>query len=370
MSIKLPVLNFVKTQYPKNTFKNVKILACQHILDTTHSLFDTMVEMGLKKENTFLLGKCYSTSPISFKKMINEGYNVDYNSFRYNSHEPFDETYQRNIEQFLTKNMTGDKEEKIILLDDGGGLVSVFNQFYSNLSSNVSCVEQTSSGFNRLKNESFSFPIMNIARSHGKLVYETPFIVDSIIESQQFFLQKRRDLNPKNILILGDGVIGKSLKTKMEQNFNIQIFGIRSNVAEIEDKINWNDFDIIIGATGFNIFKNFDFKKLKKSSIIYSVSSSDRELNAIELRKQIEMTTNCRKDLEINGINLVYNGFPMNFSSSEHTEMCVSAQRMQITMGLLLAGCCQSLSETRTGFVDLEMDLQKDIIEQYIKAEK
>ena len=143
------------------------------------------------------------------------------------------------------------------------------------------------------------------------------------------------------------------------------MYGISSNVSEIEDKINLSNFDMIIGATGCNIFKGFDFKKLKKATIIYSVSSSDREFDAVSLRKQIPPTPNCREDMLIDGIYLIYNGFPLNFASSETSEMCVSAEKMQITMSLLLAGCCESMQQKSTGFIDLNMDLQEKIIEKY-----
>jgi len=211
MSKQLPLLKLVKSKYPKNIFKNVKLLACQHILDTTHCLLDTMIEMGLKKENAFLLGKCYSTSPITFQKFRKNGFNVDENSFAYDSHEEFDETYGTCIDQFLKNNLPSNQDDKIILLDDGGGMLLKFIQLYSNKYKNVSGVEQTSSGFNRLKNEKISFPIMNVARSHGKLGYETPYIIESIIESMDKFLQRNLHLTPKKVLILGDGIIGKFL---------------------------------------------------------------------------------------------------------------------------------------------------------------
>ena len=66
---------------------NCLVIACQHILETNIPLFESLIKKGLLPENTFLLGKVYSTNSKIFDELKKIGMYVDKGSVSFDSHK-------------------------------------------------------------------------------------------------------------------------------------------------------------------------------------------------------------------------------------------------------------------------------------------
>lgn len=123
-----------------------------------------------------------------------------------------------------------------------------------------------------------------------------------------------------------------------------------------------NQFDIIIGATGNNVMNKKMYQHLMKNVYLISASSSDREFEAVNLRKMVDRNSECHKSYNIQNINLVNSGFPLNFYGSDYDN--VPLNDIQLTFSLLLAGICQRNS-LYNGICELDKDIQYSILKKY-----
>src|SRR5262249_22790530 len=89
----LPLLEFASSLYPEMDLQDVLVIGCQHILLSKYELFCTLVKRGLKPGNVYLLGKCYSTSAVVYKKFESAGVHISPLSKKFNSHISFDSQF-------------------------------------------------------------------------------------------------------------------------------------------------------------------------------------------------------------------------------------------------------------------------------------
>jgi 2-polyprenyl-3-methyl-5-hydroxy-6-metoxy-1,4-benzoquinol methylase len=364
--MKIPLLDYVAEKYSDVDFTNILVVAVQHILETNFALFEKLFEKGLKPENTFLLGKCYSSNVETIKKFQERGVFVSSESTKFDNERSFDDLFDSLIETFLN-SVINKKDwnsfEKIILVDDGGHLIAIANKLLKNFEK-VVAIEQTSSGFNRLEKKELKFPIINLARSEAKLTHESPHIAEKII-SELFTKIKRLDIHPKNALIIGGGPIGKSIKAKLNQILPTKIFDLdnkNSDFKESDLQTIVKDYDLVIGATG-NEIKKLPFKK---NTILVSASSSDREFSNVNLRDP--NVKNCHSDIFTNGVWLLNCGFPLNFNGKKHS---VDPEKIQLTRALMFAGICIARSTNYSPkWLELDNSIQEQIVRKYLEETK
>ncbi len=364
----LPLLEYVSCEYPDRDLRNVFIIACQHIVGTTADLFEELFKKGLKPENTFLLGKCYSTNKKTFKHFQQQKIHISPASFAFEKDEPFDETFDRITRAFFAealKEIESKSFDKIIILDDGGCLVALARDAFSD-HENIFAIEQTTSGFEKNKESPPHFPVINIARSKAKLQYESPYIAEKLGEKIEKSLEKYQLLNP-NMLIIGAGAIGKALSEVLKKKYTIAVCDIQEKHCDFDGqyKEHLQDFNLIIGTTGTPSITLEDLKKMKPGTFLVSASSSDREFPSAYLRQQVQDKESCHDDFFVQKIILLNGGFPLNFNDgSEHPT---DPQKIQLTRALLLAGIFEGFSgKYADGFVDLQEAVQKNIVETFL----
>ncbi len=369
--MKLPLLDYTSALFKKTNFENVLLIAVQHILDSNLSMFEYLFDMGLKPQNTFLLGKCYSTNKEVMEKFRKKGVYVHNGSLKFNSHLSFDSQFELEIRDFLNviqEKVNFEDYEKVLFVDDGGYLVYVGNSSIKNFS-NVAAIEQTSSGYNKLKGAKLRFPVINVARSNAKLVYESPFIADLIVKKLLVKL-KNLQLNPKSCLVVGAGSVGKELFNLLKDKFETHIYDVQQHISDFGKTELANiisDFDLIIGASGNEIINGKIYSKIKKGTILVSASSSDREFSAVNLRKSAPKIKNCHEDIFVNNIWLLNCGFPLNFDGNENEP----PEKIQLTRALMLSAICLAMEkEYQKEFIELEPKYQKLIVEKFNKIER
>lgn len=365
--MKLPLLQFVSSQYKDMALDKTLIIACQHILGTTFDLFEELFEKGLKPENVFLIGKCYSTNKDIFDLFQKKNVHISKDSFAFDSHISFDEQFQQNIEKFF-KNVQFSVDlksfERIVILDDGGYLTALSNDFLKGFQ-NITGVEQTTSGYEKIKNLKLNFPIFNIARSKAKLEIEAPFIAEVAVNKIEEYLRKYRIENP-NILVVGVGYIGAAISAILKEDYKVSGCDIIQQKCDFNGdyKSHLSEFDLIIGATGAFAIQPGEFGNLKQGALLASLSSSDREFSAVYLRQLKPKTKDCHKDIEVNGSILLNCGFPVNFNDGgQHS---VSPEKIQLTRALLLAGIFEGVAKNfSNNLVELDLSLQNKIIREF-----
>jgi len=244
------------------------------------------------------------------------------------------------------------------MIDDGGELINIANKM---LKRKIYAVEQTSSGFHKLKDKRLNFPVVNIARSKAKLNHETPYIIKDFLK-KLYSKIKKENFHPKKTLIIGKGILGKELAKKIK--FKTDFYDILENKEKLNKIL--SNYDLIIGATGSTSIQYKLHKKLRKGVFLISISSSDREFDAVYLRKKLKRKTSIHEDLLIKNIHLLNNGFPLSFQGNKEES---PHKYMQLTRALMLAGIYEALNQKK-GLIQLKKEIQDKIINKFKSIKK
>ena len=362
----LPLLDDLSALYSGDSLENTLLIVCQHILISNFVLLDYLIKFGINPKDIFLIGKSYSTSSRTMKDYKRLGINVDEKSLAFDSHKSFDQQFSKYVKGFLKNICKKDlsKYEKIIILDDGGQLLIHANEFFGG-DERVVGVEQTSSGYSRVNKLDLNFPIINVATSEAKLNYETPMIVEAI--SKEIHKRLRQiDVNIKNILIIGNGPIGKGIAEDLRKDFSVCIYDKmkkRSEISKKEFEIKITECDLIIGCSGEKVILESFYHLLKKKVILVSASSSDREFESHKIRKNHAKTSNTHKDFYTNEIILLNGGFPLNFDGHKTS---VPLEDIQLTLSLMFAAVIQAIQTPHIRkIVELNSKIQDFIINKF-----
>lgn len=352
---------------------NTLIVAVQHLCSTSYSLFKIFFELGLPPENLLVLGKCYSTDLDIVQALRRDGSVVLDESLQFNSHRAYDDQFEEGIGNLLNytiQNYELMSFDKVIILDDGGHLLEKFRNLPFALS-NLCGIEQTSSGYNRTCNLKFNFPIVNLARSWAKLTYE-PSIITSRLPNIIDLYVKNHVFEGSNALVIGYGHLGKALCSVLKETFSVCVFDIKKNC----DTVGYSEYlnllassNFIIGCTGNTSLPVSLHEKINPKAILASFSSSDRELDACYLRRDMPKYSDCHKDLVVGEGLLLNSGFPLNFSCD---YLGIDIDDFQLTRALLLIAVCQASTSPigKTGYVPLLLDSQKKVLKAFMSLNR
>ena len=340
----MPFVDVLLNKFCSRDLSNVRIIGVQHILETTHAMFQYLYQYGLRPQNISLLGKCYSTCKDVFNEMKKDGIDVSPGSFSYQSHKQFDTLFNNEVHIFLQQRLpelVKTDYEVIIVLDDGGKCIHVISKFYDKLSLQIVAIEQTSAGYHNIKNAHLPFPVINVARSPTKLTYESPMIAQAGAERLYKSL-RAKNIYSNSVLIIGGGPIGQAMKTHLKEEMAVSMYDESSLLSDFNKKISdiLPEFDLIIGCTGrTSIIKEYH-ELFAKNAVLVSMSSSDREFDSVHLRKKIRSNCDCHRDLLIENRLLVNSGFPVNFDGDREN---IETDKIQLTIALIAAGILQAL---------------------------
>lgn len=364
---KFELLDYVNSIHENINLQECHLICVQHILATTISLFDALFKKGLDPRNLSAIGKCYSTRPEALKYLIEKGIDVAYESQHFNPYRTFDQEFQCVLLKFFQERISRLEKmgcKKLIVLDDGGELLLFVNSLLQEKNfwrGKIVGIEQTTAGYEKLKLQDLSFPVINVARSNIKLFHESPFIARIAVERLIAHLSTI-GLFPKNALIIGNGAVGSHIYSEIKQLFRTEIFDLDKSRSSIQNGLlseNLKKFDLIIGCTGKTVILPDQFRFLKKGACLVSVSSSDREFSGYDLRKNIKNISFCHQNIYTRGIHLLNCGFPINFDDA-YDE--IDTQEFQLTRAILLGGIYQAIDKQHsTGLTDLDHGLQEKI---------
>jgi len=365
---KMPILEYVKSLHSSVSLRNILLIGCQHILATTHLMLRSLYERELDPKNIFLLGKCYSSSRSVYREMLQDGIHVSPMSFFFDSNQSFDEQFSDIVDRFLEHSLSQvdlSTFNKIIVVDDGGQLITLSAKFLNGWK-NVIGIEQTTAGYEKIKC-SLQFPVINVARSQAKLVYESPLIAETVVKKS---LRRIASLNLpiQKILIIGNGPIGSSIYSALNVGYELHVYDKNMNNEILNKRIDFEGLlrsvDLILGCTGNTSLPFAKFSHLKSGCVLISTSSSDREFDAVHIRRKSKIAKGCHDDVEVEGITLLNSGFPINFDGGRHS---VPPNKIQFTRALLIAAIFQAHEtfESSPKLVPLDIEIQRQIVSKY-----
>ncbi|AIK96276.1 hypothetical protein [Candidatus Odyssella acanthamoebae] len=372
--MRLKILQALSHEFPANLLEDTYLIACQHILPSTYYMLLSLLDLGIPSENMAVIGKCYSTSNLATKMILEEKIHVASESSFFDGYQSFDSSFKEKLKAFFIETIQKwdlSPTSRLVILDDGGELIKIANDYLSSTQT-VFAVEQTTSGYDKLKDELLKFPIINVARSDAKLIFESPMIAEAQVNRITETLPKFNFM-AKKLLIMGNGFIGSALARKLSSSYNVTCYDKILTLTDIQThELRLHNYDLIIGTTGKTVLPFNFHHQLQNPVTLISASSSDREFDAVYFRRQREKISNCHEDIMVNGVFLPNCGFPINFRGSE--EDSVPLSKIQLTIALLFAGICQSVYEKPIikNFVPLNKRLQDLIVKNFhaIDSEK
>lgn len=366
----LPLVESLVASYKGPSLGNVRILGVQHILETTHSMFQSLYRLGLKPENVSIIGKCYSTCKEVYDEMIADGIDVGQGSFSYSSHQSYDELFEEEIRNFLsTRTGSLNEYERVIILDDGGKCITAIMNSIESLPPLIA-IEQTSSGYEAIKSKNLPFPVINVARSPLKLKLESPMIAQAAAERLYMRLKKKGPL-PNKALIIGGGAIGQAMQKTLSSDMEVSVFDQNKELSNcksnnLDELI--NHFPLIIGCTGKTSIPYTNHKLFQKNTTLVCASSSDREFDAVHLRRQIPANFSCFSDLEVNDLLLINSGFPVNFDGEREN---IEPELIQLTIALITAGILQAMERpSATGIIPVNAAFEAKIETEFLSTKR
>ncbi|GAB4192640.1 MAG: hypothetical protein Tsb0015_14960 [Simkaniaceae bacterium] len=346
----------------------VCLIGAQHILPTTLKMLMSFFDRGLLPEDVYLIGKCYSTDLYTYHHLKEIGVHVCPTSLQFKKNLPFDHYYRKNIENFVNNFLSIKKStnKRLICIDDGGELITHLNHVFKRNKLKLAGLEQTTSGYQKIKNLNLGMGVVNVARSFAKINIESKIVIKTAIQALCDKLNKN-SISPKNTLIFGNGAIGGAMADALEGNSNVFLADTnRSKSTGIyEDYLNnLSNFDLIIGCVGETVLPLDKINQLKRGTTIISLSSSDREFDIVKPRQSCRHLESCHDDFECaNGVKVLNCGFPINFSGEAAK---VDIEEFELTRALLALGALQACNlKTEKGLIPLNEAVQTKLIEKF-----
>jgi S-adenosylhomocysteine hydrolase len=350
--------------------EDIILIGAQHILPSTLAMLNSFFCRGLSPNKVFLIGKCYSTDYQTYSQLKHLGVNVCSSSLAFEKSVSFDSFYLHNIKSFTDRifKLSLIKNQKIIVLDDGGELILLLNSLTKREGLHFTGLEQTTSGYQKIKDVGLQMCVINVARSYAKLEFESKIVVKTAVQALQDKVFYNSTL-PKNILIFGNGAIGSALASAFKGKAELSLADIdptKSDMPYEKYLHNISDFDLIVGCVGKMILPINIIKKLNPGTVLASLSSSDREFDIVQLRKSAKEVESCHSDVECsNGVKLLNCGFPINFSGDASK---VDIAEFELTRALITLGVLQAIKlSSEKGLFHLENEGQMKITTQFSK---
>lgn len=370
---RLPLLDYVSARAGR--LDGVMIVAVQHLLESTGSLLESFITLGVASEDIHILGKLYSTSVPVAQALSDLGISVYPNTVP-DPWPGFAPAFIADLDDMwsaVVKALANRPIHTLIILDDGGrclarmpsGLVSLFGAV------RVASVEQTTGGLSEVSRHC---PRVRVADSAIKRYLESPMIASTIFEklASSFSVVIA---NNWRVGIVGMGNIGQSIaEFLLKENVPFCVYDRDENqlvafsnqcCTSLCDLINRSDF--IFGCTGVDIFFDTDWNDVVSGDrTLVSCSSEDKEFNTLLRIAAQGPSLSSNVDLHIGALNfsILRGGFPINFDGSATS---VPNHSIQLTRSLLLAGVLQAVDAAKD-YNKVSVELMLDPVMQSLIA--
>lgn len=325
------------------------VFAAQHLLASTGSLFETLLQLGVTSDNVTVVGKAYSTCDAVAAnierrgiRIVNGGVGAEVGCFG----QAFQDDVDRAWEEFIHRSRQN-RMKRIVVLDDGGHALSAAARAKAQMP--IVGIEQTTSGLGRI-GHGYAWPIIGVASAAVKKAIEPPLIAEAVVEKCR--ADGVRVGNGKKCSVLGLGHIGRAMTSNLiaqgcvVRAYDRQpIVGMQMTGCTVCDslKLAVAGAELVFGCTGDDVLHGTQ-AGLQGVVTLASCSSEDREFLAVlrQARNQGVLQGARRMNVLMDGAQLqvLRGGFPVNFDGSSES---VPSSDIQVTRGLLLGGVLQAV---------------------------
>lgn len=394
-------------------FQNTVLIACQHLMGSTVTQLRYLQQFGVPWTDMYIMGKPYSSNRGAAIYLRQQGALVHRVSDNFPAGRAALRSYQTSMLDAASDliGLIGDRVRKdpnlqILVLDDGGLITSVLTEKQGLDTSQVVAVEQTTGGIKRWDERGGqpNFPLINVAESTAKVVFEAPSIASSIVAETTKRLDRLRgkaDWRNEKVLLIGFGTVGgwvASVLTNEHAVKNLIIFDSSNRSMSTAMSVGYEvsvdlakDLEkatVVIGCTGRRAFPERLGEKIRPDAILVSGSSGNVEFNGLvpssradRYMKQVDALGQGIMDMPFSKVHDDYRatngrgkfwiangGFPINFTGAADP---ISVEDIQITRTLMLAGALQAkkLFGHGVGLQKLDETYDTCIIRQYRKLQ-
>lgn len=391
--IKLPVmdalLNKVLAKGKHDVLRKTAIYYVHHPLQTSINVIDSIIQLGAKPSNIFVLGKSYSECEAVVSSLVQRGVHYQPCSMQ-TSIGNYTSSFIRDINWLwakLIEQVPYDIEE-ILVLDHGGHAITYLPLMLLG-HYKVIGIEKTTAGFiDSNKRGLPPIPMIDVANCAAKRFLESPLIAEAIVTKIISYLPENKD--DFIFGVVGLGAIGQSVINRLRTlGCQLIAYDINNNkLHSLQGKKEvhcTNDLaaliascDYIFGCSGRDISEGRLelFRLSSKNKILISCSSEDKEfLSLLQIINQKSSNhSDPLDDIEYKTelgatIHLLRGGFPVNFDASGES---VPAKDIQLTRSLVLAAVMQASSyfqdtSIEPGVYALDPLVQQFIIKEWLK---
>lgn len=321
----MPILTYLGNKVENQPLRGKKLLLLLHFLSDLIPFVDSCKKIGLAPANTVILYKEYKyPNALEIKHYLEaEGYGVS------------------SVWEAKTV-LQGLKGEKIIIVEDGGHIVPLLHREFQRLAEvTLGAVEQTTRGIrNDEEINEILFPVISIPGSDLKNKFEPPHVGRAVVNNiQKMFVDKT--FSGKKGLVIGFGSIGQQVALQVRDTLKMQVsiydvddiklVEARQNGFETEEalKSGVKGKYFIIGTTGETVIGRSEVLSMDHNVNLISASSEQWEFCISELdalssekselfnsNKEIIGTKYKLRNSE-NAVNLIADGYPVNFWKTE-----------------------------------------------------
>lgn len=336
----------------------VAIIAVQHKLETTATLFKAIIDLGVDPNSIFLSGKCYSTSKSVEQSIRQLGLQVFPDAipqFPGDYQRACTESLESMWEFFMQYVKQKESIKKILVLDDGGRLIELMPH-YVPFSYAVAAIEQTRGGLYSKAIGQILYPIIAVASCAVKVWIEPPLIADAILKRLDHALEFLK--KDKNIVcgIVGNGAIGAAIADYLlSNNFTVLVYDpdpksfakVSKRIFRVSNISNiFASVDCVFGCTGKDITAGLPLIELvRRNQIWVSATSEDKEFRSFLMEhKDRAQTAGLLADVIFTthlGAKITVKswGYPFNFDQKPWN---VPAKDIEITQACLLGSIIQA----------------------------
>lgn len=375
--------------------EDTAVVAVQHMLWQTVSLFETARAMGLRLKNSFALGKIYSNSLPVIKSLREMGVTV----IESTTPEPgeFHSYFERDVArlwQVAGAALAQRQIKRLLVLDDGGACITnvpagILRQYP------VCGVEQTTRGMVLFEQQPPPFAVVSWARAAVKLNIAGPIFSQYLLDKLSTEFLKGESLQRKQLGIIGLGSIGRGVANlALRQSAEVLFYdpdpqvhvswSLRNAVARLdslEELVLRCDY--VLGCSGRNPFDGKWPLSHRPSIKLLSASSGDQEFGPIirdlKQKPRFKVEPDTWDIVSEHGpsgvIHIAYLGYPYSFVS--RGIEAVPTRIVQLDIGGLLAAMVQArlfLEESETGREEnrgihrVSPQAQRFIYERWVRA--
>jgi S-adenosylhomocysteine hydrolase len=297
---KMPALDELRSAAAKTQpLKGAQLFVVQHLYASTKAILDAAVDAGVKPAGVTVMGKPYSGSMKVAAAMVDSGYNLVAPSLAQSEYDDNDKYMDKMIAAELPRLIASGGSGPICVVDDGGAVASwVQKNCDAATQKRFKFVEQTQRGANMVREHGVKMPVIDVAESEAKKVWESPSIGHSVFLETKRAVDKLRaqgcTIEPQ-LAILGFGAIGSHTAAQFSalpeaERPKIYVYDPDPEkqkaaaaagytvCATKEEALRHGS--VTVSATGRDALKLADYKFLPKSAVMVNAASANSELNA------------------------------------------------------------------------------------------